>query len=183
MIRGPYTQDAREGWLRSVLEAQTWVRENGPDSVRELELISFDELEEIRRLWVVEKHEFEDSVPSIYHEATGERYPGPEFDDQRLFSAREVDVLRKVCGGDELRLGLLRELIDTEHRFRTMMSRRGLFDALESAIKKHFYENEQDATERAKQRHRKRSMVGDRAEQASLLNSAIAPGSGAADDL
>jgi len=183
VIRGPYTQDAREGWLRSVLEAQTWVRENGPDSVRELELISFDELEEIRRLWVVEKHEFEDSVPSIYHEATGERYPGPEFDDQRLFSAREVDVLRKVCGGDELRLGLLRELIDTEHRFRTMMSRRGLFDALESAIKKHFYENEQDATERAKQRHRKRSMVGDRAEQASLLNSAIAPGSGAADDL
>ena len=37
---GPYTQAARDDWLRRLLEAQTWIRENGPDYVRGIELIT-----------------------------------------------------------------------------------------------------------------------------------------------
>ena len=65
-IPGPYTQEARERWLRKLLEAQTWIRGNGPAHVRSLELITLEELEEIRRIWVVDKHEFEDRLPAIY---------------------------------------------------------------------------------------------------------------------
>src|ERR1700722_754824 len=39
-IPGPYTQDARERWLTRLLEAQAWIRANGPEYVRSLELIT-----------------------------------------------------------------------------------------------------------------------------------------------
>jgi len=153
LIRGPYIQRKREEWLRKVLEAQSWVRANGPELVRELELISLPELEEIRRLWIVEKHEFEDSLPRIYEEATGDLYPGEEtFEDQRLFGPEELALLEEVCQEDRLQYQLLRELISTEHRYRTMMSRRGLYDALDKAFKKLFYEDEEDALDVAARR-------------------------------
>ena len=50
VIRGPYKKDAREYWLRRVLETQTQLREIGPDEFREIELITLNELQEIRRL-------------------------------------------------------------------------------------------------------------------------------------
>jgi len=62
VIRGPYKKDAREYWLRRVLETQTQLREIGPEEFRSIELITMDELQEIRRLWRFEKHEFDDSV-------------------------------------------------------------------------------------------------------------------------
>ena len=82
-IPGPYTQAAREDWLRRLLEAQTWIRSNGPDDVRDIELVSMEELTEIRRLWVFDKHEIEDRLPVVYKEATGEPFPGPTFDERK----------------------------------------------------------------------------------------------------
>ena len=67
-VHGPYSQEARERWLRRLLECERLVRELGPESVRDIQLISPEELEEIRRIWVVEKHELEDSLPAIYEE-------------------------------------------------------------------------------------------------------------------
>ena len=61
-IPGPYTQEARESWLRQVLEAQHHVRARGPEIVRDINLITLEELEAIRRIWVVEKHEIEDAL-------------------------------------------------------------------------------------------------------------------------
>ncbi|MEK9505548.1 DNA phosphorothioation system sulfurtransferase DndC [Gaopeijia maritima] len=173
LIRGPYVEEKRHEWLRKVLQAESWVRRHGPDSVRDIELISLDEMEEIRRTWVLEKHEFEDALPRIYEEATDRTYPGPNrFEDQRLMGPDEMALLREVCGESELQFQLLRELISTEHRFRTMMSRRGLFDALEKAFKKHFYNDEEDALRLAK---RRKSDV-DRAAEGVLQTSLIQVG-------
>lgn len=155
VIRGPYVQDVREHWLRRVLKAQVRVRDQGPDIVHDLELISLPEMEEIRRIWVVEKHEFEDRLPRIFEESTGEPYPGPErFEDQGLLGPEELAILRDICSDSPLEFQMIRELISTEHRFRTMMSRRGLFGDLEKAIQKHFYDNEADALAVARARKR-----------------------------
>ena len=48
-VPGPYTKEAREHWLRRVLEAQQSARENGPAEFRDLQLITLEELHEIRR--------------------------------------------------------------------------------------------------------------------------------------
>jgi DNA sulfur modification protein DndC len=150
-IPGPYTQESRELWLRRLLEAQRWVRENGPEHVGTLELITMPELHEIRRLWVVEKHEIEDRLPLIYEEVMAEPFPGGRLDDASAFGDDEMQLLREVCG-DALHFQLVRELISVEHRFQTSARRAGLHEALESAFRRGSYADEEDALDMARRR-------------------------------
>jgi DNA sulfur modification protein DndC len=151
-IPGPYTQKARENWLRELLQAQEWVRQNGPEYVRDLELITLPELHEIRRIWVVDKHEFEDTLPRIYKETTGRDYPGASLHEHSAFGATEAGLLRDACGEDGLHYEMLRELLDTEQRYRNMARRAGLYEKLEGAIRRSFYDNAEDAKQRAVRR-------------------------------
>ncbi|MFE6530132.1 DNA phosphorothioation system sulfurtransferase DndC [Streptomyces rochei] len=156
VIQGPYTQEARQKWLKRLLEAQTEVRESAPEHVRGIELITVAELHEIRRIWVFEKHEVEDTLPAIYEEATGEPFPGRPVDEQLVLAGEEVDLLREVCDGDDIHFAMTRELLAVERQHRTMTRRSGLFQELERAIKKGFYENEEDALEFAKRKQEMR---------------------------
>jgi DNA sulfur modification protein DndC len=157
-IPGPYTQSAREQWLRMLLEAQTWIRGNGPAHVRSLELVRPEELEEIRRIWVVDKHEFEDRLPVIYAEATGEPYPGGPLDEHLPLGSEIVEALRQITGGDRLHFEMVRELLDIEQRHRAQARRAGLFTELEKALRRGFYDDEADATSRAQ--HRRATLAG-----------------------
>ena len=133
-IPGPYKQTVREDWLRKVLIAQQHIRENGPKEVRDLQLITLDELEAIRRIWVVEKHEIEDSLPGVYEGVTGAPYPGERLDDNLVLGADEMGLLREVCGEDELRFQLTRELLSIEKQHKSMLRRAGLFNAIEQGL-------------------------------------------------
>lgn len=148
-IPGPYTQDSREAWLRKLLEAQVHIRREGPENVRDIELITPAELAEIRRIWVMDKHEFEDRLPRIYYEVTGEEYADAELDEHLPLGPPELELLREICGPDDLHYGLVRELLDVERRHRTMVRRKGLFESLEKALKRGFYTDAEDAMERA----------------------------------
>lgn len=160
LIPGPYTQEARENWLRKLLAAQTWIRRNGPANVKSIELISLDELQEIRRLWVVEKHEMEDSLPRIYAEATGESYPGHRLDDNLVLGEDEMLVLREACGGDRLHYEMTRELLSVERQQRAHARRAGLFDQLEKSIRRHYYDDKNDATDMARRHAQAHSAAG-----------------------
>ncbi|MDE0711389.1 MAG: DNA phosphorothioation system sulfurtransferase DndC [Rhodospirillales bacterium] len=149
-IPGPYKQDVRSHWLRKVLATQRHIRENGPAEVRDVALITLAELEEIRRIWVVEKHEIEDDLPRIYEDETGQRYPGRSLDDNQIFGRSEMSALAEVCDGDELHYQLTRELLSVEKKYKSMLRRFGLFDAIERAFHRHFYDDEDDAVARAK---------------------------------
>lgn len=149
-VHGPYTQASREEWLRDLLSAQGQVRALGPDGTEDLELITMDELHEIRRIWVFEKHEIEDSLPRIYEEGTGVIFPGRPLDEHVALGSDDVDLLREICGGDNLHFEMTRSLIAVERRFRTMARRKGLFDELESTIRRSYYDSEDDALERAR---------------------------------
>jgi len=153
-IPGPYTQEARERWLTRLLGAQRWTTENSPSAVGTIELITLAELQEIRRIWVVDKHEFEDRLPRIYEECLGKPYPGLPLDEHLPYGQDEVDLLKRVCGDDAVQLGLIRELLDVEQRHRFMVRRVGLFDALESAVRRGFFDNEEDAVAHARARLR-----------------------------
>ena len=161
-IPGPYTQEAREAWLRQVLEAERHVRARGPEAVRDLDLITLEELEAIRRIWVVEKHEIEDSLPRVYREATGNDYPGRRLDDGAVMGAEEIDVLRALCGEDELHFQLLRELLAAEKRHKSMLRRAGLFEAFEEAFARSSFSGEEEAVERARSRQDALTMARDR---------------------
>lgn len=151
-IPGPYKQEARANWLRKVLDAQMHIRENGPPGMRDIEIINHAELEEIRRIWVIEKHEIEDDLPRIYQEVTSKPYTGRNLDDNHVFGSSEMAILSDICADDELHYQLTRELVSVEKRYKSMLRRSGLFQAIDSAFHRHFYENEQDAITRAQTR-------------------------------
>jgi len=152
VVHGPYRQAAREAWLEKLLVAQRHIREHGPENVRDIELISIPELREIRRIWVVEKHEVEDSLPHIYQRVLGQAFPEERVDDSLAFGAEEMQLLRSLCGGDELHFELTRELLDVERQHRTMARRSGLFKALEAALRRGAYDSAEDAEALARQR-------------------------------
>ena len=106
-----------------------------------------DELQEIRRIWVVEKHEMEDSLPCIYVESTGEPFPGSRLDDNLVLGVDEMNLLREVCGKDRLHFEMARELLSVERQQRVHARRAGLYELLEKSISRNYYEDRQDAVE------------------------------------
>lgn len=159
VVPGPYTQASREDWLRRLLQAQEVVRNHpkAPPEVRGLELITLEELQEIRRIWVVEKYEIEDSLPAIYRECAGREFPEQRLDDAQPFGPAEMAILKQLSDGDQMHFELVRELLELERGYRTATRRAKLFERLEGAFKRNFYEDAEDAAQRAL---RRRSLDG-----------------------
>jgi DNA sulfur modification protein DndC len=144
IVRGPYTKDAREYWLGRVFEVQQQVRRLGPEGFRTIELITMPELQEIRRIWLYEKHEFDDSLPVIYEKVIGEPFPVPPSDDN-LLRSDDWELLREVCGEDDDFFQLQAALLDVEREFRGMSRRAGIYNALEDRLRAGQYGNEEEA--------------------------------------
>jgi DNA sulfur modification protein DndC len=118
--------------------------------VRGIELITMEELHEIRRIWLVEKREIEDTLPGIYRAATGQEFPGAS--SHMNVSAEIFSSLAEICGDDALHYEMMRDLIATERRFATMAKRVGLFEEIDRAIKRSFYRDRDDAIGFARER-------------------------------
>ena len=147
---GPYLKEIREQWLEKLLRIQKNINENGPEDFRETELISIPEMRVIRRIWVFEKHEFDDSLPGIYKKVMGKDFDDPDWIGSELFGKDEWDILKEVCNeeypDEEQLFELVYSLIDIENRATGLDQRKGLVDLLEKSIKSNFYKNEDDAT-------------------------------------
>lgn len=143
-IPGPYRKQWREHWLRRVLAAQRKARELGPPDTANLELITLDELHEIRRIWLYEKHEFDDSLPTIYEQETGAPFPVPPSDDSQL-RREDWELLRELCEGDPAFFELQVSLLDTERQYRGMSRRAGIYEALEAHLRAGQFSDEQQA--------------------------------------
>jgi DNA sulfur modification protein DndC len=134
-IPGPYTKKWREYWLRRVLEAQESVRTNAPEDMKDITLITTEELSEIRRIWREEKHEFDDQLPKIYKQVTGETFQDPRPGaDNNLLGSEEWDILADICAEDSMHLELLAKLIDTERQYFLKISRKGIYKDLEKCF-------------------------------------------------
>ncbi|MBD2043097.1 DNA phosphorothioation system sulfurtransferase DndC [Microcoleus sp. FACHB-672] len=134
-IPGPYTKKWREHWLRRVLEAQTQIQKTGPEEMRDIALITQEELIEIRRIWLEEKHEFDDSLPRIYQEVTGTPFEDTRQGvDKKLLGSDEWTVLTEVCEEDEMHLELMARLLDTERQHFTKPRRTGIYGDLEKCF-------------------------------------------------
>ena len=146
IIPGPYTKESREYWLRRLLETQNLVRSIGPPEVSSIELISKDELLEIRNIWLYEKHEFDDSLPRIYQDVMGDPFPLPPADDQ-LLRGDDWQLLSEICGDDPIFFELQASLLDVERQYRGMYRRAGIYEALEDRLKSAQFGSQQEALE------------------------------------
>jgi DNA sulfur modification protein DndC len=145
-IPGPYTKEWRERWLRKLLQAQQSIRRDGPESFRSVNLVTMEELHAIRRIWLYEKHEFDDQLPRIYEEVVGERFPRRD-DDENSLRADDWELLKEICNGDQAMFDLQVALLGVERDFRGMSRRAGVFEALEECLRTGIYGSESEAIE------------------------------------
>ncbi len=147
LVPGPYVQETRATFLRQLLEVQQAVRSHpdAPETVRSISLITLEELHEIRRIWLEEKHEIEDLLPSIYETVIGKPFPLDEAEERRPFSQDDFQLLRELCGEDSLKYEMIRNLLDIEWQHRLKGRRVGVFGDLRGAIRSCFFQDEHDA--------------------------------------
>ncbi len=160
-VPGPYLKPHREYLLRRLLETQQAVRHQAPPNLQDIELISPAELSEIRRIWLEDKNEFDDALPRIYTEATGQPFhdPRPNAGNSYL-GPEEWEILQATCGDDPMKFELIAKLLDTERQFQTMTRRIGIIDALDACFRSSARPQE-EAIANAKAEHQLKRAVAD----------------------
>jgi DNA sulfur modification protein DndC len=154
-IPGPYIKEAREDWLRKLLIIEKQIRETAPENMRDITLLTLEELSEIRRIWLEERHEFDDTLPRIYQEVTGTEFRDPRPGaDYSLLGSDEWAVLAEICGDDSMELELMAKLLDTERQYRKKNRRVGIYEALEKC----FNTSSRSPAEAIKNAHLKRDL-------------------------
>jgi len=135
IVWGPYKLEFREEILRRLLRTQAEVRRAGPDP--NIHLIQPEELHKIRQLWLHEEGDWEDSLPKIYQEETGESMDWL-VDDQAGVGGIEKRLLEEASRGAGLPEGLLQELFDVERSHQGMTRRLGIYDKLDTVLSKNW---------------------------------------------
>ncbi len=140
IIRGPYTFDYCKYLLRKLLEAQKSVQQNGP--YPDIQLIQPEELEEIRRIWMTQRSDWNDSLVQIYKEVMGEAL---EFtkDDLGSFSQAEQDLLNEMCEKHNLPLRLVTKLLDVEHQMQGMARRSSVYNRIGDVLSEDWLSEEE----------------------------------------
>ena len=111
-----------------------------------MNLITLEELHAIRRIWLYEKHEFDDSLPRIYEQVVGEKFAKRD-DDENSLRADDWELLKEICNGDQALFDLQVALLGVERDFQGMSRRAGVFEALEECLKTGIYGSESEAIE------------------------------------
>jgi DNA sulfur modification protein DndC len=139
--RGPYKLDICRKILRMVLEAQSKIRKIGPDP--NVNLMLPEEIHEIRRIWLTERGDWEDSVPKIYQEAMGGSNLDWVRDDTGAFGTKEGLILSQVCLKHGIPQGLVQKLLDAELQTQGMNRRSSIFQKIDQILREEWRDEEE----------------------------------------
>jgi DNA sulfur modification protein DndC len=147
-VPGPYKLNTRKDLLRKLLETEIAVRREGPN--RDERLITKDELEQIRRIWRSEEQDWEDSVPKIYKQVTGEELEWAA-DEQPAFSAEERNLLDTICANNEVPSAMVAKLLDIERELHGMSRRSAVHQRLSAVFDEDWRTEDEVRTASSKQ--------------------------------
>lgn len=158
LVPGPYIQSFREHLLKRVLEAQVAVQRMGPEEVKNLELLPLEELEAIRKIWLEDKHEAEDSVPRIYEQVIKQAYPGKRRAHHPVMNRDILEHLKTHCeqqgDGEGLLYQQLRAVMSVANKHRNQLRRAKLKGELEDVLDKGAFNSLFEAKQFALERER-----------------------------
>ena len=151
LFHGPYLKEVREDWLRKLLQLQVELQSSAPEDYADTEIITIPELQAIRRIWVNEKNEFDDSLPAIFEEVFGYEFPDPTWINKTGMGEEEWVLLKESCTevdpDEELLHEMVASLLSLEAVSASSNMRGKIYEKLESQIKRCGYKNKSDATE------------------------------------
>ncbi|WP_099353728.1 DNA phosphorothioation system sulfurtransferase DndC [Fredinandcohnia onubensis] len=130
---GPYTMDARKEMLTKLLEVQRDLKH--PEDPH-YELISIEELKEIRKIWF-KNGDWEDDIPKIFKETMGYSIDW-EVDDRPLFDKDQISDLELLCDQFKVDIKVVKQLISVEKDYSGYKVRRGLIEEISKALKQDY---------------------------------------------
>jgi DNA sulfur modification protein DndC len=131
---GKYHQNFRTALLTKLLETQKQIKTNAPKQYRDFELITLEELSQIRYLWLTYHHEIEDLLPKIYQSVMGKEYC--ELAPERLVNKLDDDFWQTAKEiADEPEAKLIASLLNVEAKHQAINQRQGIYQALTQQIK------------------------------------------------
>ena len=153
-VPGPYLKKTREDWLEQLLQAQNKIRGNNmlPKEIKNIQLVTQAELDEIRKIWFYEKYEVDDTVPIICEKYAKGEYQFEPLEDNHVFDSEILKILKETCENDEMIFEIAKGLLETERKHFKSARRAGLFDEFENIFKKSFYKDKTDAIDYAKEK-------------------------------
>lgn len=125
-----YTLAFSREMLRKLLTTQVELQQDKP----EMSLISLDELREIRRIWQLERQDWEDSLPRIYEEVTGQVVEWAQ-NDATMPGQLEAALLAELTAQESLPLNLVQKLLDAEWQHQGMFRRAKIHDQIEKIFR------------------------------------------------
>lgn len=130
---GPFTLEARKEMLKRLLLIQRDFRL--PDGTQ-YELISVDELKEIRKYWLKEG-DWLDSLPKIYNDILGDSIQW-ETDNKPLYSESDLRQLEQICNLTDTDYNLFMKLLMQEKKYRGFKIRKFVQQEIEKTMKQDF---------------------------------------------
>jgi len=124
-----YTLDFSRTMLRKLLEAQRDVQAENPT----VGLISEDEVREIRRIWLTERQDWDDTLPEIHAAVTGQQLQW-ERDDNAMPGRLEAELLAELASGYNVPLPLVQKLFDAEWQHQGMFRRAKIHGQIEKVF-------------------------------------------------
>jgi len=125
-----YKLEFSKEMLRRLLETQKQIHEMNPEHE---DLISEAELVRIRQLWITERQDWEDSLPSIYEHVMDQTLHWPDEDVSKPGNI-EAEVLGEVAGEYDVPENMMRKLIDSEWQHHGMRRRATIHKDIEGIM-------------------------------------------------
>lgn len=129
--RGPYKLSFCKEMLSKLLKIQKEIETDAPD--KDFKVITPEEIQEIRRIWLTERGDWDDSAPKIYTKIMGEKMDWIQ-DDTGSFSNVEYQLLYDVCKKYEIPVDLITRLIDVEKQIQGMTRRSSVYTKIDAIL-------------------------------------------------
>ena len=139
IVPGPYELWFRKEMLEKLLKTEKEVRMLGDD--KKYSLIQDDELLLIRRLWMFEENDWEDSVSKIYKDVYFKSLKIGK-DDIGMFDNEDLAILSELCEEENVELDMLLSLLSVERSMHGMLVRPKIHDKIERILRKDWYSKE-----------------------------------------
>lgn len=125
-----YTLDFSKQMLTKLLETQQEMQAEKPEMV----LISLEELGEIRRIWLSERQDWQDSLPKIYTAVT-QKTINWEQNDASMPGQLEAELLTELTQDNDVPLQLVQKLLDAEWQNQGMYRRAKIHTQIEKIFR------------------------------------------------
>lgn len=139
---GPFTLETRQEILSELLSAQSKAKEIAAklNSDVNLELISYEELQLIRKHWI-ESGDWNDCLPGIYEKFSNEKFAS-QYDEREIFKVEDRQCLAKICDSHHVEVEIIKQLIQIESKNAGLKRRSNIMKSIESLLSKDWIHEE-----------------------------------------